>query len=47
MTTTPALWQVVVQMNTGAKRYIQQNYRPFLQLGDPVVVNGNNIQLWN
>jgi len=34
-------------MNTGAKRYIQQNYRPFLQLGDPVVVNGNNIRLWN
>ena len=47
MTTTPALWQIVVQMNTGAKRYIQQNYRPFLQLGDPVVVNGNNIRLWN
>jgi len=47
MTTAPALWQIVVQMNTGAKRYIQQNYRPFLQLGDPVVVNGNNIRLWN
>jgi len=47
MTTAPALWQIVVQMNSGAKRYIQQNYRPFLQLGDPVVVNGNNIRLWN
>jgi len=47
MTTAPALWQIVVQMNTGAKRYIQQNYRPFLQLGDRVVVNGNNIRLWN
>jgi len=47
MTTSPALWQIEVQMNTGAKRFIQQNYRPFLQLGDPVVVEGNNVRLWN
>jgi hypothetical protein len=45
--TAPALWQIEVQMNTGSKRLIQQNYRPFLQLGDPVLVEGNNIRLWN
>jgi hypothetical protein len=47
VTTAPALWQIEVQMNTGSKRLIQQNYRPFLQLGDPVLVEGNNVRLWN
>ena len=41
------LWEIRVQMHTGKIHVIQQDYQPFLQVGDPVLVDGNNLQLWN
>lgn len=41
------LWEIVVQMHDGSKHPIFQEYKPLLQVGDAVVVDGNNIELWN
>ena len=41
------LWEIRVRMHTGKIRVIQQDYQPFLQVGDAVLVDGNNLQLWN
>ena len=41
------LLEIRVRMHTGKIRVIQQDYQPFLQVGDPVLVDGNNLQLWN
>ena len=41
------LWEIRVKMHTGKIHVIQQDYQPFLQVGDPVLVDGNNLQLWN
>jgi hypothetical protein len=45
--TAPGLWQIEVQMNTGSTRVIRQDYQPLLQVGDPVLVEGESIRLWN
>jgi hypothetical protein len=41
------LWDVAVQMRDGNVQVIQQRSQPLFRVGDPVLVNGNNILLWN
>jgi hypothetical protein len=41
------LWDVAVQMRDGKVQVIQQRNQPLFRVGDPVLVNGKNIQLWN
>jgi hypothetical protein len=41
------LWEIRVRMHTGKIRVIQQDYAPFLEVGDPVLVDGDKLQLWN
>jgi hypothetical protein len=41
------LWDVAVQMRDGNVQVIQQSNQPLFRVGDPVLVNGNNISLWN
>jgi hypothetical protein len=41
------LWDISVQMRDGAVHVIQQGNQPLFRVGDPVLVNGNNILPWN
>ena len=41
------LWEIQIRMHTGKIRVIQQDFEPFLQVGDPVLVDGNTLKLWN
>jgi hypothetical protein len=41
------LWDISVQMRGGAVQVIQQRNEPLFRVGDPVLVNGNNILPWN
>jgi len=41
------LWEIRVRMHTGKIRVIQQDYAPFLEVGDPVLVDGNNLLMWH
>ena len=41
------LWDVAVRMRDGTVQVIEQRNQPLFQVGDPVLVNGNSIQLWN
>jgi hypothetical protein len=41
------LWNVSVQMRDGTMHVIQQRSEPLFRVGDSVLVNGNNILLWN
>ena len=41
------LWDVSVQMHDGTVQVIQQRNEPLFRVGDPVLVDGNNIVLWN
>jgi len=40
------LWDVSVLMRGGAVQVIQQRNQPLFRVGDPVLVNGNNILPW-
>ncbi len=41
------VWDVAVQMRNGTVQVIQQNSLPLFRVGDAVLVNDNNILLWN
>lgn len=41
------LWEIRVRMRSGNFRVFQQDFQPFLEVGNPVLVDGNNLQLWN
>jgi len=41
------LWDVSVQMRDGTVQTIQQRNEPLLRVGDPVLIDGNNIVFWN
>jgi hypothetical protein len=41
------LWDVSVLMRDGAVQVIRQRNEPLFRVGDPVLVNGNNILPWN
>ena len=41
------IWEIRVRMRDGKIRAIRQDYQPFLQVGNPVVVEGSNLRLWN
>lgn len=41
------LWDVSVQMHDGTVQVIQQRYEPLFRVGDPVLVDGDNIVFWN
>ena len=41
------LWDISVQMRDGAVQVIQQRHQPLFRVGEPVLVNGNNILPWN
>ena len=41
------LWDVAVRMRDGTVQVIEQRNQPLFQVGDPVLVNGDSIQLWN
>lgn len=41
------LWEIRVKMHNGKIHVIQQAFQPFFLVGDPVLVDGNNLQLWN
>jgi hypothetical protein len=40
------LWDVSVQMRDGTVQTIQQRNEPLFRVGDPVLVDGNNIVFW-
>jgi hypothetical protein len=40
-------WEIEVQMHDGTVQVYQQDYRPLFQIGDPVLVDGNAVFLWN
>jgi hypothetical protein len=39
------LWEIRVRMRTGKFQVIRQDFEPFLQVGDPVVVEGSKLRL--
>jgi hypothetical protein len=41
------IWEIQVKMRTGKIHVIQQDFQPLLQVGDPVLVDRNSLQLWN
>ena len=41
------VWQVEVQMHDGSVQVFEQDYRPAFQIGDPVLVDGRAVFLWN
>jgi hypothetical protein len=40
-------WQIEVQMHDGSVHVFEQDYRPAFQIGDPVLVDGRAVFLWN
>ena len=40
-------WQIEVQMHDGSVRVFEQDYAPAFQIGDPVLVDGSAVFLWN
>lgn len=41
------LWDISVQMRNGGIQVIQQSHEPLFRVGDPVLVNGDQILPWN
>jgi len=40
-------WQIEVQMHDGSVQVFEQDSRPAFQIGDPVLVDGSAVFLWN
>ncbi len=40
------VWQIGVRLTNGAVQIVQQNYKPYLKIGDTVVVEGNSVRIW-
>jgi hypothetical protein len=45
--TGAGLWNIEVQLSSGSKLLIHQNFQPLLQVGDQVLVEDKTIRLWN
>ena len=40
------VWQIQVRLNSGLVKIVQQNFKPFLHIGDTVVIEGESLRLW-
>ena len=40
-------WQIEVQMHDGSVQVFEQDFRPAFEIGDPVLVDGGAVFLWN
>ena len=40
------VWQIQVRLNSGPVKIVQQNFKPFLHIGDTVVLEGDSLRLW-
>src|SRR5262245_1694366 len=40
-------WQIEVQMHDGSVQVFEQDSRPAFEIGDPVLVDGGAVFLWN